>query len=182
MAYITGQMTKLAPGELISLQIILSPTKSREVKVIEGHIKQGDVLEYLNKTEYPLFIRALGGIFKVAINICKELIGGVLSVFQEAGADPESLRRMRSYEIQSKLRMNESKLQREYTPYELELIQSIQEKIKQPLFDSVIRLLVIGKDKYEVEARISSMTSSFEPFVSSTYQELRINRGLFNFI
>ncbi len=183
VAYITGQMSKLAPGEMISLQIVLSPTRSKEVKTIAYHIKEGTIFEYLSKKEPHFLVKILFGVFSLAIKLIKEVVEMGLSAVREnmaSGAD--GIRRVQQYELQSKLRMNTYKLQREYSPSELEIIQSIQEKIKQPLFDSSIRLLVIGKDKYEVEARISSMTSSFEPFVSPSYQELKVSRSIFDFI
>ena len=48
IAYITGQMTKLDPGELISLQLVLSPIKNRGTKKIAKLISaNGDVVKYL---------------------------------------------------------------------------------------------------------------------------------------
>lgn len=48
IAYITGQMTKLAPGELISLQIVVSPTGNKGTKKISKLISSnGDVVKYL---------------------------------------------------------------------------------------------------------------------------------------
>ncbi|MDD2823161.1 MAG: type IV secretion system DNA-binding domain-containing protein [Candidatus Daviesbacteria bacterium] len=48
IAYITGQMTKLAPGELISLQIVVSPTGNKGTKKISKLISaNGDVVKHL---------------------------------------------------------------------------------------------------------------------------------------
>jgi hypothetical protein len=50
VAYITGMMTKLSPAELVSFQIVLSPTQKGETKAIKEKILHGeDVLAYLNK-------------------------------------------------------------------------------------------------------------------------------------
>jgi len=50
VAYITGMMTKLSPAELVSFQIVLSPTQKGETKFIKEKILRGeDVLSYLNK-------------------------------------------------------------------------------------------------------------------------------------
>ncbi|MBI2599434.1 hypothetical protein HYW43_00755 [Candidatus Daviesbacteria bacterium] len=55
IAYITGQMTKLDPGELISLQLVLSPAKAKDTKKISKLISSnGDVIKYL-KT--PWFLK-----------------------------------------------------------------------------------------------------------------------------
>jgi len=48
IAYLTGQMTKLLPGELISLQLVVSPTKNKKTKKISNLISSnGDVVKYL---------------------------------------------------------------------------------------------------------------------------------------
>ncbi len=48
IAYLTGQMTKLLPGELISLQLVVSPTKIKRSKKISNLISSsGDVVKYL---------------------------------------------------------------------------------------------------------------------------------------
>ena len=49
IAYLTGQMTKLLPGELISLQLVVSPTKNKRTKKISSLISlNGDIIKYLN--------------------------------------------------------------------------------------------------------------------------------------
>jgi hypothetical protein len=48
IAYLTGQMTKLNPGELISLQLVVSPARSQGTKKIAKLISSnGDVVKYL---------------------------------------------------------------------------------------------------------------------------------------
>ena len=48
IAYITGMMTKLAPSELISLQLVLTPIKNDRTKKISTLISSnGDVIKYL---------------------------------------------------------------------------------------------------------------------------------------
>ncbi len=49
ISYITGMMTKLNPGELISLQIVLTPVKVKEAKKIQKFIlKNADTFHYIN--------------------------------------------------------------------------------------------------------------------------------------
>ena len=53
IAYITGMMTKLAPGELISLQVVLSPAKEKKTKNVSKLISaNGDVVKYLKTPEF----------------------------------------------------------------------------------------------------------------------------------
>src|SRR3989344_2937619 len=53
IAYITGMMTKLAPGELISLQVVVSPAKEKKTKNDSKLISaNGDVVKYLKTPEF----------------------------------------------------------------------------------------------------------------------------------
>ncbi|TSC90390.1 MAG: Uncharacterized protein G01um10145_62 [Microgenomates group bacterium Gr01-1014_5] len=55
IAYLTGQMTKLAPGELISLQLVVSPANSKGAKKIAKLISaNGDVIKYLKTPTFLL--------------------------------------------------------------------------------------------------------------------------------
>ncbi|OGE19181.1 hypothetical protein A3J19_01205 [Candidatus Daviesbacteria bacterium RIFCSPLOWO2_02_FULL_41_8] len=57
IAYITGMMTKLNPQDLISLQIVLSPSKTSNTKKISKLIaSNGDVIKYLRT---PGFLKGL---------------------------------------------------------------------------------------------------------------------------
>ena len=57
IAYLTGQMTKLSPGELISLQVVVSPSKNKGTKKIVKLISaNGNVIKYLRT---PFFLKWL---------------------------------------------------------------------------------------------------------------------------
>ena len=126
ISYITGMMTKLNPQELVSLQIILTPVKSKETKKIAKFIlKNGDVVHYLNSNKIFRF-------FSKAPN---------------------------------------KNIERQSSP-EKNLVESIEEKIKQPLFQTSIRLLLISDDKEGIAERLSGINSSFASFSSSDYQSI----------
>lgn len=183
VAYITGQMTKLSPGELISLQIILSPTKVKETDMIAWKIKNNDnVLEYLSKTEYPLIVRIFMWILITAGKFISEVISAVVKVIQEMQLDAKSIERSRAYDMEYNQRLNAPKPPRILSPYEQEIIQSIKEKIEQPLFNTAIRLLVIAKDKKDIKERIDGFNSSLRTFAVPSYQELKIKRSIFDLL
>ena len=57
IAYITGMMTKLAPGELISLQVVVTPAKKNDTKKIRNLLSaNGNVVKYL---QTPGFLKWL---------------------------------------------------------------------------------------------------------------------------
>jgi len=55
---------------------------------------------------------------------------------------------------------------------EQKIIESIEEKIKQPLFETSIRLLLISDNKESISDRLNGISSSFATFSSSDYQSL----------
>lgn len=54
IAYLTGQMTKLNPGELISLQLVVTPTKQGTKKINKLVSANGDVVKYLRTPTFLL--------------------------------------------------------------------------------------------------------------------------------
>ena len=132
IAYLTGQMTKLAPGELISLQIAVSPSGNKGTKKIAKLISSnGDVIKYL-KTP---------GILKW--------------IFYNSYRVPKTK-----------------------SPSETEVMNSIDSKINQPLFETTIRLLMVFRDKDDLSERIQGFKSSFSTFSSTGYQSLVSKRFL----
>src|ERR1035437_3416798 len=183
VGYITGMMTKLSPNELISFQIVLSPVKTSETEIIQNMIRgKRDVLQYLGSPSYYLVVKLLFGIITLLTTVIREVGGALMSVISEVQSSPDQIRRMRAYELESKMRMNNFKnIPKVLTPYEEELIQSIQGKISQQLFTSSIKLLVIAKNKQELKERINGFNSSLSTFSDISNQSLKIRKSLLNF-
>ncbi|MGH7203678.1 MAG: hypothetical protein ACREHC_04515, partial [Candidatus Levyibacteriota bacterium] len=58
VAYITGMMTKLLPGEFISFQILVAPTVTHETALLTHKILNNeDVLAYLNKSQFAWYLK-----------------------------------------------------------------------------------------------------------------------------
>lgn len=58
------------------------------------------------------------------------------------------------------------------------VIESIEEKIKQPLFDASIRILLVSDNKEAISEKLSGISSSFASFTSSDYQSITSGRHL----
>lgn len=132
IAYLTGQMTKLAPGELISLQIVVSSSENKGTKKISKLISSnGDVVKYL-KT--PAVLKW---------------------IFYNSYRAPKTK-----------------------SLSDMEIVNSIDSKINQPLFDTTIRLLMTFKDSDDLSQRVQGFKSSFSTFSSTGYQSLVTRRSL----
>ncbi len=174
VAYITGMMTKLSPGELISFQIVLSPTKTNETYLIKRMILHNEnVLAYLDSFQLPLFFKPVAVILKIFSTVIYKLgseFQWVLSELMHPNTQPVYLRQ--NYANQQMQIQQQIKPARTLTSFEEATIQSIQEKIDQPLFETTIRLLVMVKDTEEQKERIDGFISSMETYAVSGYQSL----------
>lgn len=172
VAYITGMMTKLSPGELISFQIVLSSIQTGKTDNIQRKIlENGDILSFLNGINFPWPIQFVSSLLMFVVKIITSLMGfiawgitdlvnsGRTSVYQTQSSRPKPVRIL--------------------STFEQETIKSVQEKIDQPLFETSIRLLVLVKDKHEQKERIKGFISSLAVFSVPKYQSLKLK---FNFL
>ena len=132
IAYLTGQMTKLDSEELISLQLVVSPSGNKRTKKISKLISSnGDVVKYLKTL----------GIFKW--------------IFYNSYRAPKTK-----------------------SPSEMEIVNAIDAKINQPLFETTIRLFMVFKERNDLSERMQGFKSSFTTFSSTGYQSLVAKRFL----
>ncbi len=174
VAYITGMMTKLSPGELISFQIVLSPTQVRQTQTLSKMILHNeDVLSYLAKPQFPQVIKIPFYIFMLLaklVTVILNQLGWAVGELMSGG------RRTPAYVYQnynSQMQIQQHiKPARMLTTFEQNTVTSIQQKIDQSLFETSIRLLVVVKDKSELKERIRGFSSSLAIFSVPKYQSL----------
>lgn len=173
VAYITGMMTKLSPGELISFQIVLSPIQTGKTNHIQRKILNNeDILSFLNGIELPVPIQFISSLLILVVKVISSLMGfvawGITDLVSSGRITP-------TYQTQPP-RVKPTRI---LSTFEQETIKSVQEKIDQPLFETSIRLLVLVKDKHEQKERIKGFISSLAVFSVPKYQSLKLK---FNFL
>ncbi|MDE2026093.1 MAG: hypothetical protein KGJ07_06360, partial [Patescibacteria group bacterium] len=68
ISYITGMMTKLLPSELISIQLLICPSRPREVGKIKKLIfRNGDVVTYVKKPTFMPFFGVQEGLSNMTL-------------------------------------------------------------------------------------------------------------------
>lgn len=170
IAYITGMMTKLKPGEIISFQIVLSPTWSSDTNDISKKIiNNEDVLQHLDKMNIPNFLRPFGFLIQLVAQVLHVVLG-------ELGWAVTELRHGNSRPIYSTV-----KPLRTYNVFEQQAVKSVQDKISQPLFETSIRLFLIFKDKKTLKERKDGFISSLATFSTPKYQTLKVKHNLLPF-
>lgn len=173
VAYITGMMTKLSPGELVSLQIVVSPTKKSETSLLSQKILNNeDVLRYLNAFRMPSYLKPISMLMQGLIKLIQLSGKEILSVVTEI-AHGSSNRQIYAYNhemYQQQIRVAHIRPARMLSAFEQEAVKAVQEKIEQPLFEASIRVLITMNSKTDLKQRIRGITSSLAPFSVPNYQ------------
>ncbi len=174
VAYITGMMTKLSPQELISFQIVLSPTQRNSTAYIKQKILRGeDALGYINELSSSQLISILKfpiTMIKIALGVLGWALRTVVNDLGDAkmAARQSQMQYMAYYNSQ-----NLQKPARVLTNFEQEAVRAIEEKIDQPLFEARIRVLIGMKDKHELSERVRGFNSSLGIFTTPSSQSLK---------
>ena len=179
VAYITGMMTKLLPGELISLQMILTPGKLHDKKLIKRKITRNeDVLSYLDGIHLPIWVQVILIPFKLIGKLligCISGIGGIGKTILDDAVDPKMAQRQAQMRHQMQYLMSNienKKPARVITPFEQQAIESIAQKIEQRLFQTRIRLLIAVSENEQVNERENGFISSLAAFIGQNDQSL----------
>lgn len=186
ISYLTGNMTKLNSGELISFQVIATPvlssihksiikkTNDLRKRVYEGlplapALNEG-ILQKLAALPgifvIALFIKAVFSIFKFVVMLIYSII---LSFIDPSSKTIPFLMTASAIRDASK--------QAILNPYEQELQGLVKEKIDQQLFETSIRMLVITRDQETLQSRLSGLMASFG-LMSSPYQAITTKGSL----
>lgn len=169
VAYITGMMTQLKEGDLVSFQIVVSPTVTAETSIIAHKIlRNEDVIRYLNRSSVNWLGKAFAFVFDTILKLVQELVWGIADIIS---ANPNQQRYAYEASLQQQyLSSQQLKPVRVLSPFEQEIVSSIQEKIDQSLFETTIRALVIVSDKQQRRKRLQDISSSLAPFSVLKYQ------------
>ena len=170
VAYITGMMTKLKPGELIALQIVVSPVKPKEVAMISQKILHNEhVLRFLDSPRFPWYTQPIIIFFSLFGKVFQS-VGWIINDFSLTREDRLAQRQMTYF---NQMTASHIKPARTLSTFEQEAVTAIQEKIAQPLFETTIRALILLKSKSGQIERVRGITASFSPFSVPGYQSLR---------
>lgn len=180
IAFLTGNMTKLQPDEIIAFQVIATPLVKTGNRRIFRHIDKVQQRIYANQ---PLNDTLTGSLWQKLLNLPGFLIKLVLAIIKfcfqflisflidtwdtnkESGNKPQIM-----------------VVQDVHNPYEQELQTEVKEKVDQPLFETSLRLLVHSDDPKQRRLRISGFLAAFGS-LGSTYQALTMKgHGLLFFL
>lgn len=176
IAYITGYMTKLAPGELMALQFVTSPVQGfshariiRRVRKVQYAIARGQLLAPVLFGNMPGIPPALWFIIFpplwLVIMAVKLLISIPILLFNPEHSDIPILNTD-----------NPNKREPD-DPYERELSQTVKAKLDQPLFEVSMRILVATPSEEKITNRAGALVAAFRMF-DSPHQAITTQHGL----
>ncbi len=185
ISYLTGNMTKLASGELISFQVVTTPLLSsthkkdlKEMQTLKQRMVKGEPLTPVLQKDFLQKVVSLPviSIFWMVIRIIWIIVWGLFNFVMEmivTVANENSKTPHVFVDTTPKV-----KPQQILNPYEQELSTIVKGKIDQELFETSIRILVVADSGDEVNLRLNGLMAAFGQ-LNSSYQSLVTKHGLF---
>jgi hypothetical protein len=168
IAYLTGAMTKLKSDEHMSFQLVLTQVQSNEASII-AHKTLGneDILAHLSgKTTsrtHKIFSTINSLLFVVLDTISSLWHGPSSSGYSSDQKDAHD-------KMQIAMRIKPA---RTLSSFEQTLVESINDKVQQPLYRVSIRALVSVDTKAEAKQRVKAVRASMASFKVPKYQSLK---------
>ncbi|MCR4329612.1 MAG: type IV secretion system DNA-binding domain-containing protein [Candidatus Roizmanbacteria bacterium] len=184
IAYITGQMTKLEPSELISLQLVTSPiTPTFHAHItdylfrLQKRIYEGkEIVSYLQNTQLDNVLHLLQAgflfIFNLLGTILKDLGKWVMDFTMASPKYPSK------YILEQEKSTTDQII--ELTPKQSQIQEVVESKINQDLFEVTMRLLVVGTSEKNIELRKKGIIGNFATYTNLSYQALKVKSTYFN--
>lgn len=161
ISFLTGMMTKLNTDELIAVQVVVAPATSYQAHQIEKRILSGkDARARLRRGHNASVAMRL---IKAIVLLTIYLIRGFIYAF------------FFNYELKGN---NYVTLSRSVSPAEQDLIDSLHDKLRQPLFRVDIRAYIHADSNQRSNERVKALKSSLASFTKPRYQSLKA-RGSF---
>jgi len=184
IAYITGQMTKLEPDDLITLQLVTSPV----TPVYHGHITDylfklqkriyegKEIVSYIQNSSFAKTLHTLKVIplfiFDLFVLLLKDLTKWVMDFTMASPKYPSK------YILEQERSTTDQII--ELTPKQSQIQEVVESKINQDLFEVSMRLLVVGDLEKNIELRKKGIIGNLATYTNLNYQALIIKTVHFN--
>jgi hypothetical protein len=176
MSHLTSAMTQLKSGELMVLQLIVSPVHLRHASAITAKLLNNeDLLTQLSKKRASI----LTSLLRIVFSIINKLLSFATSLVTELvnGSSSSSYNSAQRDAYDRRQVAQRLKPARQLGVLEAKLMASIDHKVRQLLFQVSIRALVVAESKQEAAKRMSAVKASLASFTVPKYQSLGTRRG-----
>jgi hypothetical protein len=165
LSYITSAMANLEDNEQISMQLVVTPVHLPEARKLSRRILSNeDILRRVEQGKLSRF-HTLTDVLGGAMLGATEMVGEVYNGSTDAHYKNKS---GKDAQFQAQV-MKRQRPARTLSAFELELMESMHQKLTQPLFQVDLRLLITSN---HAKDHISSLKSSLDAYSIQPYQEL----------
>lgn len=173
LSYVTGAMTKLGNDEEITLQIVAMPVRLREADILSHKILGNEnILQQLSGKRLTLLGR-FTNIFGKASSGLTDLAG---EVYMGTTFGHKEYYNSKSRTVQQQARITtHDRPARTLSAFELELMETMHQKVTRPLFQVNLRILVKSP---EATAHISALKSALDGYSVPPYQSIKAKVSL----
>ena len=176
IAYLAGAMTKLAPDEQIRLQLVLTPVELKEAKTLARRILNNeDLLLHLSHMRIP-FIASIAGFINDGLFAATDVVGETFHGQTKGMYDSSYGSSRANYErMQISTRKRPA---RTLSAFELELMETMHQKLNQPLFRVSVRAAVHMNNVDTARERLGAIRTSLQAYGVPSYQALQARTAL----
>lgn len=171
LSYVTAAMTKLDDDEQITMQLIVQPIKLPEATRLSRRILSNeDILGRISRSKFSRMSRVsdvLNSTLAIATDTIGEVHSGTTSSYQKDKTNKDA-----AFQAQVQKRQRPA---RTLSAFELELMESMHQKVSQPLFQVDLRLLICGNN---AQARMATFKSVLDGYSVPQYQALHTKKRL----
>lgn len=171
LSYITTAMTKLGDSERLAMQLVVQPIKPTEATRLSRRILANeDILGRVSRGKLSHFNK-VSDVFNRALITATDTIGEVHSGSTSSYYKDKNTKDA-AFQAQVQKRQRPA---RTLSAFELELMESMHQKVSQPLFQVDLRLLAYGQ---EAPQRLATLRSALDGYSVPQYQALRAKKRL----
>lgn len=168
LSYVIGAMTRLNDDEEIILQLIATPTRLREAEILSHKILGNEnILQYVSGKKLSMLGR-LASFFGKISSGATDLVGEVHTSLTTSHHDYYNLK-IRPSRHQIKV-SRDDRPARMLSAFELELMETMHQKVTRPLFYVNLRVMVSSP---ETKRHIAALKSALDGFSTPPYQSLK---------
>ncbi|HLZ14965.1 MAG TPA: type IV secretion system DNA-binding domain-containing protein [Candidatus Saccharimonadales bacterium] len=176
VAYLAGAMTKLESDEQIRLQLVLTPVELKEAKALARRILGNeDLLSHLSHRKIP-FVASIAGFISDGLFAATDIVGETFHGPTKHMYDNSYGSARANYE---RMQINTRKRPaRTLSAFELELMETMHQKLNQPLFKVSLRAAVRMGNAKSAHDRLGAIRTSLQAYGVPSYQALQAKTNL----
>lgn len=171
LSYITGAMTKLEENERVTMQLVVAPVKLIEAARLSRRIMGNeDILRQAQSSRFSIFSKLT--------SLMSGLVMGITDTVGEVHHGSTSSHYKSKVSKDAQFQQQVQKRQRPartLSAFELELMETMHQKVTQPLFQVSMRVLVSGSQDNN---HMSAVRSALDAYSVPPYQDLRAKARL----